>query len=125
MSVTDFKNSTNVKKIRLKLRAYDHKTLEQACSIILKPILHENSGNLSPTHGSKIVGPVTLPTRRRRYCVLTSPHVNKKAREQFEIRTHKRLIDINYPTNEEIYNITHLDMPAGVGIQVLVETIKK
>jgi small subunit ribosomal protein S10 len=116
MNNSSFSKYTNIKKIRLKLRAYDYKILEQACSTLLKAIVSKNS---------KIIGPVVLPTRRRRYCVLTSPHVNKKAREQFEIRTHKRLIDIKTPTAEDIYNITHLEMPNGVGIQVLVETHKK
>lgn len=68
--------------------------------------------------GAKVVGPVPLPTHKKRFTVLTSPHTDKNAQEHFEIRTHKRVIDIEEPTSKTIDALMHLELPAGVGIQI-------
>lgn len=68
--------------------------------------------------GAKVVGPVPLPTHKKRFTVLTSPHTDKNAQEHFEIRTHKRVIDIEEPTSKTIDALLHLELPAGVGIQI-------
>ena len=81
-------SSLQLEKLRISVKAYDSKLLDSSCSKILDAV---------KTSGIEAVGPIPLPTRLRRYCVLTSPHVNKDARDHFEIRTHKRLIDIYKP----------------------------
>ena len=96
-------------RIRVRLQAYDSRVIESACRDII---------NTALSTGAKISGPIPLPTRRTRYIVLTRPHTDKDAREQFEIRTHKRLIDIIEPTNKTIDSLTHLDLPAGVDIEL-------
>lgn len=96
-------------RIRVKLRAYDGRVIDAACRDII---------NTALSTGAKISGPIPLPTRRERYTLLTSPHTDKNAREQFETRTHKRLIDIIEPTNKTIDSLTHLDLPAGVDIEL-------
>jgi len=68
--------------------------------------------------GKETIGPIPLPTKLRRYCILTSPHVNKKARDHFEIRTHKRIIDVYKPTMETLENLKELDFSAGVDVEV-------
>jgi small subunit ribosomal protein S10 len=97
------------KKLRIALKAYESKLLEDSCQQIIDVI------NIN---GNKVVGPVPLPTKRRIYCVLRSPHVNKDAREHFEIRTHKRIIDVYSPTNEVLQNLRTLDISAGVDVEV-------
>lgn len=95
--------------IRIKLKAYDHRVLDQSSMKIV-----ETAKNT----GSVIIGPVPLPTKLERFCVLRSPHVDKKSREHFEIRTHKRLIDIIQPTQKTIEALKHLELPAGVDIMI-------
>lgn len=96
-------------RIRVKLRAYDARVIDATCRDIINTALGT---------GAKISGPIPLPTRIQKLTVLTSPHTDKDAREQFEMRTHKRLIDIIEPTNKTIDSLTHLDLPAGVDIEL-------
>lgn len=96
-------------RIRVKLKAYDARVIDAACRDII---------NTTLSTGAKISGPIPLPTRIERFTVLTSPHTDKDAREQFEMRIHKRLIDIIEPTNKTIDSLTHLDLPAGVNIEL-------
>jgi small subunit ribosomal protein S10 len=96
-------------KIQIRMEAYDHETLDQAALDIVET---------AKRTGAKISGPVPLPTRIERYTVLRSPHVDKKAREQFEIRTHKRLIFISDPTSKTVDALSKLNVPAGVDIRI-------
>ncbi len=99
----------NKQKIRIRLKAYDHKLLDQSVSEIV---------DTARGTGAKIVGPIPLPTEINKYCVLRSPHVDKKSREQFEIRTHKRLIDILEPTQQTVDALMKLDLAAGVDVEI-------
>lgn len=96
-------------RIRIKLRSYDHAMLDQSASQIVQT---------AKKTGAMISGPVPLPTRRTVYTVLRSPHVDKKSREQFEIRVHKRLIDIIRSTPQTIDALMKLDLPFGVDIEI-------
>ncbi|XP_062078811.1 small ribosomal subunit protein uS10c [Humulus lupulus] len=96
-------------KIRIKLRSYWVPLIEDSCKQIMDAARNSNA---------KTVGPVPLPTKKRIYCVLKSPHVHKDARFHFEIRTHQRLIDILYPTAQTIDSLMQLDLPAGVDVEV-------
>jgi len=96
-------------KIRIRLKAYDHRVLDQAATEIV---------STARRNGAQVAGPVPLPTVRNKYCVLRSPHTDKKSREQFEIRTHKRLVEILEPTAEPITALTKLDLPSGVDIEI-------
>ena len=96
-------------KIRIKLKAYDHKLLDWSVAEIV-----ENTRRT----GAKIVGPVPLPTVRNRWTVLRSPHVDKKSREQFEIRTHKRIMEILEPTPQTVDALMKLDLSGGVDIEI-------
>lgn len=96
-------------KIRIRLKAYDHRVLDQAAAEIV---------STAKRNGAQVTGPVPLPTVKNKYCVLRSPHTDKKSREQFEIRTHKRLVDIMEPTAETISALTKLDLPSGVDIEI-------
>lgn len=96
-------------RIRIRLKGYDHRTLDTSCDQIVE------AGTRT---GASITGPIYLPTNRHIYCVNRSPHVDKKSREHFEIRVHKRLIDIENPTNETTDALTRLDLPAGVDIEL-------
>lgn len=96
-------------RIRIKLKSYDHRVLDSTCESLLDTALRT---------GAKIVGPIPLPTKRERITVLRSPHTDKDAREAFEIKTHKRLIDIVEPTQKTIDSLMHLEIPAGVDIEV-------
>ena len=96
-------------KIRIKLKAYDHKLLDWSVAEIVET---------TKRTGAKVVGPIPLPTVRNRWTVLRSPHVDKKSREQFEIRTHKRLIYISEPTTQTVDALSSLSMPAGVDIRI-------
>ena len=96
-------------KIRVRLRGFDVKLLDQSTKSIVGTVQRS---------GAKISGPVPLPTRIEKFTVLRSPHVNKKAREQFEMRTHKRLIDILDPTSETIEALMQLELPAGVDVEI-------
>ncbi|WP_028324429.1 30S ribosomal protein S10 [Desulfatirhabdium butyrativorans] len=96
-------------KIRIRLRAYDHKLLDQSALDIV------DTANKT---GAKVVGPIPLPTAINKYCVLRSPHVDKKSREQFEMRTHKRLIDIVEPTPQTVDALMKLDLSPGVDVEI-------
>jgi small subunit ribosomal protein S10 len=96
-------------KIRIVLRAFDHKTLDLSVSQIV---------DTAEQTGAAVVGPIPLPTHIRRFCVIRSPHVDKDSREHFEIRTHKRLIDIVNPVPKTIDALTRLNLPAGVDISI-------
>jgi small subunit ribosomal protein S10 len=96
-------------KIRIRLKAYDHKLLDKSVVEIVD--------NVKRT-GAVVIGPVPLPTVLNKYCVLRSPHVDKKSREQFEMRTHKRLIDIVEPTQQTVDNLMKLDLPTGVDVEI-------
>jgi small subunit ribosomal protein S10 len=96
-------------RIRVRLKAYDHRVIDESCEKILETAL---------ATGAKVVGPVPLPTHRKLITVTTSPHTDKDAREHFQILTHKRLIDILEPTSKTIDSLMHLEMPAGVDIEI-------
>ena len=98
-----------LQRIRIKLKSYDHATLDQSASEIVRTARRT---------GAMTSGPVPLPTRKTIYTVLRSPHVDKKSREQFEIRTHKRLIDIFEPTPQTVDALMKLDLPAGVDVEI-------
>ena len=95
----------DTQKIRIRLKSYDHRLLDQSVSEIV-----ENARRT----GARVVGPIPLPVRINRFTVLRSPHVDKKSREQFEIRTHKRLVDIMQPTSQTVDALMRLDLAAGV-----------
>lgn len=97
------------KNIRIRLKGYDHELVDQSAKLIVETVGHT---------GAKISGPIPLPTERNMYCVIRSPHVNKDSREQFEIRTHKRLIDIIEPTPNTVDSLIRLSLPAGVDIEI-------
>ena len=96
-------------RIRVKLRGFDVELVEQSSRAIVQTVVKA---------GAKVSGPVPLPTRINKYTVLRSPHVNKKAREQFEMRTHKRLIDILDPTQKVVEALMKLELPAPAGVDV-------
>ena len=96
-------------KIRIRLKAYDHRVLDQSATEIVQTARRT---------GAQVAGPIPLPTNRNSWTVLRSPHVDKKSREQFEIRTHKRLIDILSPTPQTIDALMRLDLPAGVDVEI-------
>lgn len=96
-------------KIRIRLKGYDHRILDQAAVEIV---------STAKRNGAQVAGPVPLPTVKNKYTVLRSPHTDKKSREQFEIRTHKRLVDILEPTGSTIDALTKLDLPSGVDIEI-------
>ncbi len=96
-------------KIRIRLKAFDHKILDQSAEKIV---------DTAKRTGANIAGPVPLPTEKSIYTILRSPHVNKDSREQFEMRTHKRLIDILEPTPKTVDALMRLDLPAGVDIEI-------
>jgi len=97
-------------KVRIKLRAYDHKILDQACAKIVDTV-KRTGGNVS--------GPIPLPTEVEKITILRAVHKYKDSREQFEKRTHKRLIDINNPSKETVEALAHLDIPSGVDIKII------
>ena len=96
-------------RIRVRLRGFDIELIDQSAKAIVQTVLKA---------GSKVSGPIPLPTRINKFTVLRSPHVNKKSREQFEMRTHKRLIDISQPTGKTVESLQKLNMPAGVYIKI-------
>ena len=96
-------------KIRIVLRAFDHRVLDLSARQIVEA---------AEQTGAVVAGPVPMPTQRKRFCVIRSPHIDKDSREHFEIRTHNRLIDIHSPTSKTIDSLTNLDMPAGVDISI-------
>ncbi|WP_148227955.1 30S ribosomal protein S10 [Desulfarculus baarsii] len=96
-------------KIRIRLKAYDHRLLDQSAAEIVETARRT---------GAKVAGPIPLPTRINRFTVLRSPHIDKKSREQFEIRTHKRLLDILEPTQQTVDALMKLDLSAGVDVEI-------
>ena len=96
-------------KIRIRLKAYDYRILDQSTSEIV---------DTAKRTGARLAGPIPLPTAKNKWTVLRSPHVDKKSREQFEIRTHKRLIDIFEPTPQTVDALMKLDLPAGVDVEI-------
>ena len=96
-------------KIRIRLKAYDHKLLDVSAVQIV---------DTAKRTGARVSGPIPLPTEKSVYTILLSPHVNKDSREQFEMRTHKRLIDILEPTPKTVDSLMHLDLPAGIEIDI-------
>lgn len=96
-------------KIRIRLKAYDHRLLDASAEKIVET---------AKRTGAQIAGPIPLPTEKNIYTILRSPHVNKDSREQFEMRTHKRLIDIIEPTPKTMDSLMRLDLPAGVDIEI-------
>lgn len=96
-------------KIRIKLKAFDHRLLDQSAEQIVET---------AERTGAAVAGPVPLPTHIRKFCVIRSPHIDKDSREQFEIRTHKRLIDVLDPTPRTVDALMRLNLPAGVDIEI-------
>ena len=99
-------------RIRIRLKAFDHRVVDQTAADIVRT---------AQTSGATVRGPIPLPTRRQRWTVLRSPHIDKKSREQFELRTHKRLIDIVDSRPQTIDALTKLDLPAGVDVEIKVD----
>ena len=97
------------KHIRIKMKSYDHRILDDSAKKIVE---------VAKRTGAEVVGPVPLPNYRRVYTVIRSPHVDKKSREQFEIRIHKRLIDLNKPSQQTMEALTKLDLPAGIQVEI-------
>ena len=96
-------------RIRISLKAFDHRLLDHSVNEIV---------DTAKRSGARICGPIPLPTRINKYTVLRSPHVDKKSRDQFEMRNHKRLIDIIDPTQKTLDALTELDLPAGVHVEI-------
>ncbi len=98
-------------RIRIRLKAFDHRIIDRSAEDIV---------DTAKRTGARVVGPIPLPTDFERYTVLRSPHIDKKSREQFEIRTHKRLLDILDPTAKTVDELKKLNLPAGVDIKIKV-----
>ena len=96
-------------RIRIRLKAFDHRLIDQSTQEIVET---------AKRTGAQVRGPIPLPTRKERFTVLISPHVNKDARDQYEIRTHKRLVDIVEPTEKTVDALMRLDLAAGVDVQI-------
>ncbi len=94
-------------KIRIKLNSYDSRIIDLSCSKIVDTAIRT---------GAKVVGPVPLPTRIEKFTVIRGPHIDKRSREQFELRTHKRVVDVLNPTAQTVESLSKLSLPAGVGI---------
>ena len=101
--------STQKQSIRIRLKAFDHRLIDQSASEIVET---------AKRTGAQVLGPIPLPTKKERYTVLVSPHVNKDARDQYELRTHKRLMDIIEPTDKTVDALMKLDLAAGVDVQI-------
>jgi len=100
------------KNIRIRLKSFDHKLIDRSTLEIVETARRT---------GAQVVGPIPLPTKKERFTVLTSPHVNKDARDQYEIRTHKRLLDIVDPTEKTVDALMKLDLAAGVEVQIKLQ----
>lgn len=96
-------------RIRVRLKSYDHRVVDEAAAKIVETAL---------LTGAKIIGPIPLPTKRKLIVVTTSPHTDKDAREQFEMLTHRRLIDIQEPTQKTVEGLQNMELPAGVDIEI-------
>lgn len=101
-------------RIRIRLKSFDHQLIEQSAKQIV---------DTAKRTGAQMCGPIPLPTRKERYTVLISPHVNKDARDQYEIRTHKRLLDIIDPTDKTVDALMKLDLASGVDVQISIDSI--
>jgi small subunit ribosomal protein S10 len=99
-------------KIRIRLKAYDHEIVDQSTKKIVETVVRTQA---------KVRGPVPLPTEVRRFTVIRSPHVDKDSREHFEMRIHKRLLDIVEPTSKTVESLQRLDLPAGVSIEIKIQ----
>jgi small subunit ribosomal protein S10 len=104
-----FGDSMKTNKLRIKLRAYDYNILDASVQEIVQT---------AKNTGARVAGPIPLPTEINKYTVLRSPHIDKKSREQFEMRTHKRLIDIVEPTQQTVDSLMKLDLSAGVDVEI-------
>ncbi len=98
-----------MQRIRIKLKAFDHRLLDQSAAEIVETVKRM---------GASVSGPIPLPTHIERFTVLRSPHIDKRSREQFEIRTHRRLLDILEPTTKTVDALMKLELPAGVGVEI-------
>lgn len=103
------KEEDSAPRIRIKIRAYDHMVIDQSTRTIIETVLRT---------GAKVAGPIPLPTEKKRYTVQKSTFVHKKAKDQYEVRVHKRLIDIHEPTSKTIDELSHLNLPAGVDVEI-------
>ncbi|PIP78814.1 MAG: 30S ribosomal protein S10 [Gammaproteobacteria bacterium CG22_combo_CG10-13_8_21_14_all_40_8] len=101
--------AANQQRIRIRLKAFDHRLIDQSTQEIV---------NTAKRTGAQVRGPIPLPTRKERFTILISPHVNKDARDQYEIRTHKRLVDIVEPTEKTVDALMKLNLAAGVDVQI-------
>ncbi len=101
--------ATNNQRIRIRLKAFDHRLIDRSAAEIVET---------AKRTGAQIRGPIPLPTKKERFTVLTSPHVNKDARDQYELRTHKRLMDIVDPNDKTVDALMKLDLAAGVDVQI-------
>jgi len=108
-SQTIRKTSMANQRIRIRLKAFDHRLIDQSAREIVETARRT---------GAQLRGPIPLPTKKEKFTVLTSPHVNKDARDQYEIRTHKRLLDIIDPTDKTVDSLMKLDLAAGVDVQI-------
>jgi small subunit ribosomal protein S10 len=99
-------------KIRIRLKAYDHEVIDQSTKKIVETVVRT---------GAQIRGPVPLPTEIQRFCVVRGPHVDKDSREHFEMRIHKRLLDIVEPATKTVESLQRLDLPAGVDIEIKIQ----
>jgi small subunit ribosomal protein S10 len=100
-------------RIRIRLRAYDHAIVDQSAKKIVETVIRTQA---------RVCGPIPLPTERHRYCVIRSPHKDKDSREHFEMRIHKRLLDILEPTSKTVEALGRLDLPAGVDIEIKLQS---
>jgi small subunit ribosomal protein S10 len=107
--MSDKKKNKSEHKIRIKLKAFDNRNLDQSALKIV---------NTAQMSGAKVVGPVPLPTDRKKWCILKSPHVNKRGGEHYKLEVHKRLIDIVDPPSSTVDALMQLDLPAGVSIEI-------
>ncbi len=98
-----------VRRVRIRLKGYDHRLVDRSARLIVEA---------AERTGARVAGPVPLPTKIERYCVMRSPFIDKDSREHFEIRTHKRLIDVYEPNERTLEALKRLDLPAGVGIEI-------
>ena len=103
------KKKENTQNIRIRLKTFDHKLIDASSKEILET---------AKRTGARVIGPIPLPTKKERFTVLISPHVDKDARDQYEIRTHKRLMDIIEPTDKTVDALMKLDLAAGVDVQI-------
>ena len=109
MPAKKIKEQKKEQKINIKLRAYDHRVLDQSCVEIIE---------VARRTGAKVCGPIPLPTSREVYTVLRSPHIDKKSREQFQLKSHMRLLGVVNPTAKTIDALRKLDLPAGVDVEI-------